>query len=348
MKATVEHRVFRTWEADVRANRVRAWMLLLGSLVNRYSRAWYVYMIMVLGIFGAMLGLFLSAQGSDFYAAGLQGIPVGPDPGIMQEGPIQFILLGMMLFTVIVAAPSIAEDVRFNAQLFYFSKPMRVSDYMLGKGLFNALGLAVVGIVPMAILSITVLGTGPGDAQGITDAMLLERASQEDIDSVLDRWRHEGVDSWSDAFYLALMPLAGIVSISVGLTGFTLALSSFTRRAWHAAVGVFLIIQGWSAVGAINASHIETSERLRYHPNGWSEAVLFLPNEQRFRYAHCVPESIHYRDPAERGYDPCLYENLRIEGADTTILVAHVALWLVGILSLIVAIARLKRLEGAA
>ncbi len=338
MSAEVESRRFRTWETGAQSNVVRSWWLLVRYQFNRYIRTWYVYMILILGIFGAVLGLFLMS----IFGGGFGDLPTGAEPDLIQEGPMAFIGIAMILFALLVTAPSIAEDLRFNAQLFYFSKPLRVRDYMLGKNMFNFIGMAIVGLVPVLILSATVLVTGPGDESAIRAALARDGAQAQDIEEFIGAWKYSGVDTWADAFYLAFMPVAAVATLAIGLVGLTMMVSSFTRRAWHAAVGTVVIVMGWSVLGAVIADGIDSSRGLLFYPLGWIQATVFLPFQHRFPPEYCWPGGEYY----ERGY--CGWEQDRLIDAGSTISSAHMLLVLVGIIGITIAWLRMKRAEGAA
>ncbi len=338
MSAEVESRRFRTWETGAHSNFVRAWWLLVRYQFNRYVRTWYVYMIIILGVFGAMLGLFMMS----IIAGDAEGLPLGARPDIIQEGPMGFIGVAMVLFALLITAPSISEDLRFNAQLFYFSKPLRVRDYMLGKNAFNFIGMAAVGLIPVLILAASVIAVGPGDEVALRAFMQAEGLSAERIDEFVSDWKYEGVDTWGDALYLAFMPAAAVISLAIGLVGLTMAVSSFTRRAWHAAVGTAIIVAGWSVLGAVISDGMTTSKGLLFYPMGWVYATVFLPFEHRFPPSYCRPGTSNF----ERGY--CDWQMEGILHAETTIPMAHFLLVATGIIGITITWIRIKRMEGAA
>ena len=333
MTAEVESRRFRTWETASTTGSVVVWWLLVRYLVNRYIRVWYVYMVVILGVFGALLGVFLLNV-----VAGEEQQIFGVRPDLIQEGPLAFIGIGMALFALLVTAPSIAEDVRFNAHLFYFSKPVRTWDYMLGKTAFNFFGLALVGIIPALILAGTVLSIGPWDESAILELLIEDGATPAEARAQMDEMRSDRVDTWADAWYLATMPLLATLSLSVGLVGLTMAFSAFTRRAWHAAVGVVIFIVGWSVLGGIASETIESAEWRLYFPAGWMDAVTFLPISYRFR-PYCPPED---------GGRYCDYLNEEFAHAASTIWLSHLFLVLIGVIGMMVTWARVKRLQGSA
>ena len=154
----------------------------------------------------------------------------------------------------------------------------------------------------------------------------------------MDEMRSDRVDTWADAWYLATMPLLATLSLSVGLVGLTMAFSAFTRRAWHAAVGVVIFIVGWSVLGGIASETIESAEWRLYFPAGWMDAVTFLPISYRFR-SYCPPE-------AGGGY--CDYLNESLEHGASTIWLSHLFLILMGVIGMLVTWARVKRLQGSA
>ncbi len=130
--------------------------------------------------------------------------------------------------------------------------------------------------------------------------------------------------------------------MAVGLVGITMAVSSFTRRAWHAAVGTVIVVMGWSVLGSVVGDGINTTRRFLYSPMGWLEATVFLPFEHRFPYADCAPGS------ANAGRSWCAYEIERMMHAESTIFLAHTYLILAGIVGITIAWLRIKRMEGAA
>jgi hypothetical protein len=87
-----------------------------------------------------------------------QGLPIPvPDDVVYHMVVIVYGLLGFVI-SLTVASPSVADDLRSGAFQFYFSRPIRARDYVLGKvlGLFLVVGLPMVG-GPLALALVRLL-----------------------------------------------------------------------------------------------------------------------------------------------------------------------------------------------
>lgn len=268
--AIVESRRFRTWDEsrDLEADhRVR---LLIKAQFLRYRHNWpfwVVFGLAVLGAIAAMMAPFgeLDAIG---YVDGAT-IAYGYFGAAAPLAGIAIILFG---------SPTIAEDLRFNAPLFYFSRPVRVWDYVLAKVGFL---LALLGIVIGMGLVTTLLGT----LVTIRDADVPRRPwmSPEYHQELVLRAQEAGVTHVGDWLVLSLILVTGTLSVAFFLSTAMIAVSSCTRRAWHAAVGFLVLIGTWGFLGiGLGFVMADNAWQLLWGPFGWIAATTFLPADAYF------------------------------------------------------------------
>ena len=305
----LERRRFRTWEQDTQAPPSRRWAVVLRFSALRTLRTWYLASLLALAVLLAAIGLVafsydaINGTNKDAYAAAA---------GMFLVMPTVFLLL--------VGAPLLAEDVRFNAPLFYFSRPLRTVDYLLGKCL-HAFGLvAATGLVPIVLFCLMVLLIGVHDVSP-TDPYTGDLRSDEEM-AALSAQRIDGV---GEALYAAFVTILGAASVLFFATSAMIACSAYTRRAWHAAMAFVAILGCWSLLGVFAIELVKGAGQHLFGPAGWGYLVLGAPMDAFFA-------------------QPPLPSYLR--GAGLAIPLAHLLLIGTGIGSLRLAQRRLRRLEG--
>lgn len=279
MSAQLERRRFRTWEPETGARPDEAWRVVLkyGLLCN--LRSWYILLPLVLSLVAVVVSIGAASYG--------WADPIDRDgvqyPEVLGLATMFFVLGGVFVF--LVGTPLLSEDLRFNAHLFYFSKPLRVRHYLAGKAALLGAFLAATVLLPvvLAILLAAVVG-GPGvqapDFQGLYgsfDPSWPARAQHE--------WETQTLRGAADWLYLGAVLVCGTVAALAFLLAVTLAVSAFTRRAWHAAMGLVAILGGWGILGVVAMDLTGTAWQNVFGPAGWFYLLLAMPLELRFGVA---------------------------------------------------------------
>lgn len=278
-RGTVESRRFRTWEPDATVRPERAWRIVLKYGLTQNLRSWWVVLPLVAALVGlvALLGAATvewgsAEEGGGAYVETLSAF-VG---GILAIGAA---------FVFLVGTPLFSEDLRFNAPLFYFSKPLRIRDYVLGKASQLALIVAATTLLP--ILALLVIGAllAPANATPPTEAFYLDPAD----------WKTRTLDTVGDWAYAAAVLLPGVVAVSAFVVSATLLASVYTRRAWHSAMALVAVLGGWGILGAIASETSRSAFQHIFGPGGWFYLLTVLPLDLRFdpqaRDAVVAPES---------------------------------------------------------
>lgn len=269
MSGSVETRRFRTWESDVEAAPARAWRIVFKYGLLRVLRAWHMRLLLVLSLIFAVIML-------GTYSYTLADVPTGPD-GEAVTAATASILLPTIAFLLFVGAPMFSEDLRFNAPLFYFSKPVTARDYVLGKGSLLTAILAVTALLPFLIfLGFTLVGA-------LTAQPLRWDGTPLSGDALVE-WDQTHLNSFQDWLYVTVSVLPGLFVYMVFLASLFVAMSAWTQRAWHAAIGAVAVFGGWSILGLTASEVSNTALGDAFGPLGWFQVMVVAPVEVRFGF----------------------------------------------------------------
>jgi hypothetical protein len=250
-KAAVETRRFRTWEDEAELP-LRPWRTVFKFGMVRMWRTWYLTLLAVAALVSA--ALFIGFQTVEWTQHGQ------PTTGSLQGG-IAFLIFPALVFLVLVGAPLLAEDIRFNAPLFYFSRPLRPQDYLRGKAMQLGLVLAIFGLVPIAAMMVAALPsvvTGQSTTPGT-------------------------IASVGDWLVALLAALAGTSAILLFLASATICASAFTKRGWHAGVAAFAVVGSFGVLGAAASFGLKGAYLDLFGPFGWMKQALTGPWALYFR-----------------------------------------------------------------
>jgi hypothetical protein len=285
MKTFIEHRRLRTWEADAAVDPGRSWRIILRYGLLRSLRSWWIIIpliaVAVTIIFS--IGAFSSELSFDPHGARASDV----------QGLVALYAMQGIVFLFLLGAPLFSEDLRFHAPLFYFSKPLKVHHYYLGKAGLLALFLAAVTILPVLILMLV------GPAFGLPAQ---EPDPRHTSPLGLLEWRIAHLNSMGDWGYTMLVLVPAVVVLSAFFISITLLMSAFTRRAWHCAMAMVAIIGGWSLLGAIATEFTDTAFEHIFGPAGWVYLIMDLPMALRFG----ITANGAWGDPG-RSYDAAAY-----------------------------------------
>jgi len=268
MKTEVERRRFRTWERDSPDAAPQPWRIIAKYGFLRMSRTWYMQLAGVLTLVVAVTTI----------AALAQSMTDGGAPGYNDVLGISLsLLMPGLAFLVLVGMPLLADDVRFNAHLFYFSRPLRPDDYLRGKATQIAATVGAASLVPM--VAVLIAGTILGSINGVPTVLhgqplSAAQRAQYSIDHIV------GTGDW---LFTGFVVLAGSALILAFLTAATLLASSYTRRGWHAGMAVVAAIGGFSLLGAIADFGAKGAYRQLFGPMGWFDLVLHTPLAMHFK-----------------------------------------------------------------
>lgn len=324
--ADVEMRRFRTWEQDTPHDPENAWRTVARYAVLRAFTNWPTMMLHVLALLFAVVVI-----GSLSYGLRFEGVYDG-----YAGAPADVVHVGLALFAVPagamllwIGAPMFSEDLRFNAPLFYFAKPLRTRHYMQGKVLHLAATLAAVSYVPILLflLVIPVLGFPDAPTSYIWDDTPLDPEE-------LHFWEVETISSFGEWTYVMGIVTFGAAVVLAWTTSVVSLVSTYTRRAWHAAMSVVALVGGWGMLGLVASDSFRNAYGNLTGPFGWLNAVLFLPLELEFSLA---------ANPMPG--DAAFYGE-RFAGAWPTFWLAHLILIATTVLFLWLTLRRLRRLEA--
>ncbi len=310
----LESRRFRTWEGETGIVAARAWVILLRYGLQRMVRTWYlsvalavtaIYIVVVLGV---------------FTYAGQSGYTKGD-----LDAAIAMFLLPGAIYLFLVGTPLIAEDVRYNAPLFYFSRPLRVRHYFLGKGVQLAGVIALTSLLPIILFALMI------PIVGLKDAPPTDWYGQAWEPRNLHDWKVSHLDTIGDWLYGSFVMIVGAISVLFFVVSTMIACSAHTRRAWHAGMAFVAILGSWTMLGVFATELVKGAAQNLFGPGGWVYLVLEMPLALQFS-----PYARPYSGSPSSTYD----------GAGFAIVLAHLLLLGVGAFALWLSDRRLSRLEA--
>ncbi|MGB1697044.1 MAG: ABC transporter permease [Thermoplasmatota archaeon] len=256
MSADIEGRRFRAWDQNSMAEPARKWVLIAKYNYLRYLKNPIAYLVLI----AILLGFFVGSA-----EMGLFDFNERPPRDIAQYLPLMAVMTALVCGgVVLLGAPSFSEDIRFNALLFYFSRPLRARDYLWGKLAFLISGSLGVGVLAVGGLSMVLLVTGvPYDQSS-------DYSYFADPDTT--------VDSALEFLPYMLLAIAGFLSMTWFTIGTVTLASVYTKRAWHAMLGWVAIMFGWTMFAALVFGYEGSGKaEFLFSPGGWMSLVFDHP-----------------------------------------------------------------------
>ncbi len=242
-------------------------------------RTWYTATpLVIIGVFLLVaIGGNLAAWTNPIYPMYFQGSDIIVGASFLS-------LLPALLFALLVGAPLFAEDLRYNAPLFYFSRPLRPGTYFRGKLFFLAGVLLAISFVPVALLLLLGLLIRVGPQSGIE--------------------YHNEIATGTDALHALTVAIPGLLVMLLWITAIVLVVSAHTRRTWHAAMGFAIIVGAWSLLGTSASILADSSLKFIWGPIGWLTLLFELPFQVYYhdRIRYLGPDGRHYTPPPPEHY----------------------------------------------
>lgn len=272
--SAVDFRRFRTWDAQPAISGTPPWRILVRYGYVRLVSSWAGRSLLIL----LALAAVLSVGGMSYGMAGGSGVDAQAWSGVMfvYLYPLAAILL-------MVAAPLFADDLRFNAPLFYFSKPVRAGDYFLGKVAYLASLVAAAVLAPILILMVLALLVGvPVGEPPLLDYRYGFSDPADQARFTAD-WHATHIDSVGEWAAAAAATLPGLIVVVALFTSLAVACSVFTRRGWHAGMAFVALVGGTSLAGSVFADSVRGAYGSLASPAGWADLILGMPLRLMFR-----------------------------------------------------------------
>jgi ABC-2 type transport system permease protein len=199
---------YRTFKGKIGGRAQRIWAIFVQDFMFRLKR---IPTIIIL-ILSYVLGLFPAVLFTYFFIA--FAISAGEELVVNIFAvyySIIFIWVG--IYCMVIGAPIISNDMKHNAVILFFSRPLRKEDYFFGKFLTLFTLNLFITLVPAIIMSVTILGLATPE---LKEAM--------------------------DTGRVAATLLSVGVFMSVVFTSVSILISSMTRNWVYAAVGIFAVL----------------------------------------------------------------------------------------------------------
>ncbi len=270
MSVKVDSRRFRTWtdESDEDASVPRTIIKygLIRTLASPYVRILLVLsLIATIGAIGTLLS-FVFGGGFSTEGTGLHGEVFGAS--------LLLALIPAVTFLLFVGAPLFSEDMRFNAPLFYYSKPVTWRDYLLGK--FGVLGvvLGATVLVPV-VLFLLITMVSSFFARPPTRARFYEDSGE--FNARVAEWGPSQIDSFPEWLFATFTAVPALLVFLLFLVVTFCAMSTWTTRAWHAGTASVVFLGILSMVGGLIQDSSRTVVGGAFGPFGWLEATIVGP-----------------------------------------------------------------------
>ncbi len=310
----VETRRFRTWETGA-AVATGAWRIVFRYALERSRRTWYMGLLAV----AAIVALIFNAGGLFSSDAGV----VAADAMLL---PLVVSFFFGAVVLMLVGAPGLAEDRRFNAPLLYFSKPLRPQSYLAGKAAHLGLLLGLLVVLPLALLLVVAFAASLGGGAPETSGYANSPEAQHE-------WRVRHIDAPGDALLAMVTLVPGVALGTAWCATVVMLASSYTSRAWHAALAALGGIAVPSLAGGILSGGVSGAFEGLFGPVQWLGSVIYLPWNLLFD-----PGADPYYGDVSSAYD----------GAGLTIVLAYALLIGTGYAAWRLTLRRVGNLEGLA
>lgn len=171
---------YERYQGPRRDPATRFWIIARALVRQAWKSTWGVKLPLVLAamvVVGASVAMWVlrhEVVEMVRQTAGARGVPI-PVPGVEAALYMSVSVFAFLAFvlTTVVGCRAIADDLRLGSFQFYFSRPLRVFDYVSGKlaGVVIVVGLPMLaGPVLLALVRL-LLARGPADAWAHVDVV---------------------------------------------------------------------------------------------------------------------------------------------------------------------------------
>lgn len=182
---------YREYEGKLRGRVSRIWTIFDAEFNHRIRNKWTIALLVMAWVFG----VFPTIVSGTFFVYFVT------------------VFIWLLIFTTVVGAPLISQDLQYNAITLYLSRPIKRDDYFLGKFVTLFALIALIALLPTIIMA------------GIMVSVFYDRPDP-------------GFNV--NQFALAFIAI-GILSTFV-FTNIALAISSTTRNYKYAGGGIFAFL----------------------------------------------------------------------------------------------------------
>jgi len=159
-RATIHDLGYRRYEGIRRPQGAR-WRVLVRNVLSSSWRGWWNMKAWIIGaaITVVVIGVLMYVMRADFYENLTRMSAKVPKADGMLPLSFQFLTKFAFILTMTVCAQMIANDLKTGAFEFYFSRPLRPIDYVMGKvaGAMVVIGLVLfVGPVLLSLFRIAI------------------------------------------------------------------------------------------------------------------------------------------------------------------------------------------------
>lgn len=199
---------YRTFKGKIGGRLDRIWAIFAQDFGFRIRQRTTIILLVLCYVMGIMPTILFTYVMISFAIVAGEGAPT-------EIFSIFFSLLfiWVVIFTTVIGSPMISTDLKNNAVMLYFSRPLTKEDYFLGKFLTLFVLILFVTLIPAMIMSVTIAGLA-------TEELKLYM----DVGKVI----------------LTLNTVA--VLIAVVFSAIALFISSLTKNYLYAGVGIFSIL----------------------------------------------------------------------------------------------------------
>jgi hypothetical protein len=314
----VDVRRFRTWDVEPGQGAQPPW-----RIVARYG-----YVRLASGWMGRILLVLLAV----FAVVVLGGSSYGMASGAGLDHASWAALLtvfgyALALILILVGGPLFAEDLRFNAPLFYFSKPLRPVQYLAGKVAFLGSLVAAAVVLPVVLMAVLALAIGVPSSK-VPELPPYVSFSAAERAEWIRQWQLRNIDTVGDWATAVSTTLPAFLALTAMLVAVMVACSLHTRRGWHASIAFVALVGGLGLAGVVLSDSGDTALAHVGGPFGWAYLMVYMPLELAFTDTS----------------NP--YSQLRLENAGTAIAVSYALTLLATAIAVAASLRRIRTQEA--
>jgi len=199
---------YRTFKGKIGGRFDRIWAIFIQDFTFRIKQRWTIVLMILTYTLGVLPTVLLT------YFMFIPAIIFGDEnPDVIFLLYFSLLFIWVIIYTSFVGSSIISNDMRNNAVILYFSRPLTQLDYFLGKFLSLFTLVLMVTLIPGLLISVSILG--------LTTETLLEL-----------------IDIPRTVFTF----IAISIVVAVCLTSVAILVSTLTKKNLYAGVGIFTII----------------------------------------------------------------------------------------------------------
>jgi ABC-type transport system involved in multi-copper enzyme maturation permease subunit len=144
---------YRVFKGRIGGRLERIWAIFIQEFMFRIRKPWNIVILVLSYFLGLVPTIIFTYVMISFAIVTGENAPIQ-----IYDMYFQLMFIWVIIFTSVVGAPVVSNDLKNNAIILYFSRPLKKEDYFLGKFLTIFMMVMLVTVVPALLMSVTILG----------------------------------------------------------------------------------------------------------------------------------------------------------------------------------------------